>query len=92
MCRLSAAVHVVRTVVTESEVGRARRSAVHTMDNNTGKQFYVLMMYHTFLADIIASISSKKMTEGCSLRAKENNARISFSPSPYSSRSSDETR
>lgn len=31
------------------------------------------------------------MTEGCSLRANENNARISFSPSPYPSGSSEET-
>jgi hypothetical protein len=65
-------------------------STVHTIDNYKGKHVLVSMMYHTFLADIIASISSKKMTEGCSLRANENSARISFSPSPYSSRSSEE--
>lgn len=45
--------------------------------------------YRTFLADIIASISSKNITDGCSLRASENKARMSFSPSPYSCRNSE---
>jgi hypothetical protein len=79
-------------VVTGSLECRARRNAVHTINNYTGKQVQVSLMHHTFLADIIASISSKKMTEGCSLRASENNARISFSPSPYMCRNSEETR